>query len=399
MSTGRLVAVIFIFCCVTVAWLILGGTVTMRTEQGRGTLSPEVEQLWGSAHEQRAPLVTLTSATVSNHGVELDASDIAVDLQLQQRRKGLLWFATYGVAFAGNYTFTNDLPDPVTATVTFEFPASSTIYDDFEFRVNDETATPHGDTGRGLKVQVKLQPNEEAAIRVAYKSRGLESWRYSFGDSINTVKDFRLIATTDFDDINFPGQTISASTKTKTDRGWQLEWQFTNLVSDFAVGVEMPQRLNPGPLASKMSYFAPVSLLFFFTVLVVFGAVKGINLHPMHYFFLGAAFFAFHLLFAYLVDHMVIELAFALASLASLALVISYVGRVVNWRFAWREVGLAQLFFLVLFSYAFFFEGYTGLVVTLGAVITLAVLMQTTARVDWAAVFKKKDKPTAASNG
>jgi hypothetical protein len=41
----------------------------------------------------------------------------------------------------------------------------------------------------------------------------------------------------------------------------------------------------------------------------------------------------------------------------------------------------------VLFSYAFFFEGYTGLTVTVGAVVTLFALMQATARVDWAAVF------------
>ena len=48
------------------------------------------------------------------------------------------------------------------------------------------------------------------------------------------------------------------------------------------------------------------------------------------------------------------------------------------------QAGVAQLVFLVLFSYAFFFEGYTGLAVTIGAVITLFVLMQKTARVDWA---------------
>jgi hypothetical protein len=43
--------------------------------------------------------------------------------------------------------------------------------------------------------------------------------------------------------------------------------------------------------------------------------------------------------------------------------------------------------FLVLFSYAFFFEGFTGLTVTVGAIVTLFVMMQTTARVDWDRVF------------
>jgi len=154
--------------------------------------------------------------------------------------------------------------------------------------------------------------------------------------------------------------------------------------------VRLPQRLNPGPLASKMSYFAPVSLFFFFTVLVVLGAVQGNHLHPMHYFFLGATFFSFHLLFAYLVDHVLLELAFVIAAVVSLALVISYLWRVAGRTFALREAGLSQFFFLILFSYAFFFEGYTGLVITLGSVITLAILMQVTAGVDWDEVFKSK---------
>jgi inner membrane protein involved in colicin E2 resistance len=161
----------------------------------------------------------------------------------------------------------------------------------------------------------------------------------------------------------------------------------------------MPSKLNPGPLASRMSYFAPVSLLFFFTVLVVLGAVSGTNLHPMHYFFLGASFFSFHILFSYLVDHVLLELAFLLAAAVSMALVISYLWRVVGKRFAPLEAGVSQLVFLVLFSYAFFFEGYTGLVVTIGGIMTLAVLMQVTAKVDWAEVFGKKEPPPVGTGG
>jgi len=58
------------------------------------------------------------------------------------------------------------------------------------------------------------------------------------------------------------------------------------------------------------------------------------------------------------------------------------------------QAGLAQLVFLVLFSYAFFFEGFAGLTVTLGAVATLFVLMQTTARVEWSGVFSRPAEAT-----
>ena len=81
----------------------------------------------------------------------------------------------------------------------------------------------------------------------------------------------------------------------------------------------------------------------------------------MHFFFLAAAFFAFHLLFAYLADHVPIHAAFAIAAVTSLALVMSYLRLVFGSRFAFFAAGTAQLVYLVLFSYAFFFKGLTGL--------------------------------------
>jgi len=130
-----------------------------------------------------------------------------------------------------------------------------------------------------------------------------------------------------------------------------------------------------------------VSLFFFFVVLLVIGIVRNIELHPMHFFFLAATFFSFHLLFAYLADQVSIHVAFGTATVTSLFLTLSYLRAAIGGRYAMLAAGTAQLLYLVLFSYAFFFKGLTGLAVTVGAIITLFVLMQLTARVDWWAVF------------
>jgi hypothetical protein len=103
----------------------------------------------------------------------------------------------------------------------------------------------------------------------------------------------------------------------------------------------------------------------------------------MHYFFLAASFFAFHLLLAYLVDHISIHAAFVICSAVSIFLVVSYMRIVAGQRFAFVEVALTQLVYLVGFSYAFFFNGFTGLAVTIGAIVTLFIVMQMTARIDW----------------
>ena len=84
---------------------------------------------------------------------------------------------------------------------------------------------------------------------------------------------------------------------------------------------------------------------------------------------------------------MSIHAAFAVAAVVSVGLLVSYLRIVVGNGFAFFAAGGAQLVYLVLFSYAFFFKGLTGLAITIGAVITLFVLMQMTARVDWRAVF------------
>jgi len=405
MTVWRLIGIIFIFFCTSVAWAILGASIMVRTDAGYTQLNQQVEDLWGSEHYQKAPIVTLT--TIEKDGekekevitpVELESSAVQVDLGLEHRRKGLLWYSTYDVGFDAVYTFQNHLNQRAEGTVVFFFPASSTIYDQFEFRVNDLQITPNENNSyEGIDAVVDVPPGGEVTIHIAYKSRGLDRWVYSFSDGITTVKNFSLKANTDFAEYDFPPQTISATSKTPTQNGWTLEWTFNNLVSDFDIGVKMPVKLNPGPLASRMSYFAPVSLLFFFTTLIVLGAVNDRNLHPMHYFFLGASFFSFHILFAYLVDHLLLELAFIIAAIVSMALVATYLVRAAGSRFALWVSG-AQLVFLVLFSYAFFFEGYTGLVITIGAILTLAILMQLTAKVDWTEVFRRKEPKSQAAD-
>jgi inner membrane protein involved in colicin E2 resistance len=263
--------------------------------------------------------------------------------------------------------------------------------------VNGGPAGPVTDLAQGLSSETLLAPGQEALVEVAYRSRGLSDWAYSFVPSgVAQVSDFTLTLDTDFAGVDFPAGTISPTRKEETAAGWRLTWRFDSLAAGQRIGVEAPNRLNPGPLASRITFFAPVGLLFFLTVMVIVGVMARRSLHPMNYFFLAAAFFAFHLLLAYLVDHLDVHVAFVIAAAVSILLVVSYLRVVAGMRAALLQAGVAQLVFLVLFSYAFFFEGYTGLAVTIGAVITLFVLMQVTARLDWADLLAGREAPPKA---
>lgn len=395
-----ILAIIFIFLCTTVGWAILGSTILARTYAAGSGLAPRVASTWGGPQQQAPPTATSSRAGKSiveetvngvtttkvvertiNEALTLERSRLSVGLELEQRQKGLLWFATYRVGFRGDYVFRNSTKgDDV--RLALAFPAPDAIYDDLVFRVNGrdvETAAVDG----VVRSSVRVPPGDAVRLEVGYRSQGMTTWHYSFGEGVTQVRDFALVMTTDFDAIDFPQGTVSPTKKTREGKGWLLEWTYSNLVTGYRIGMVMPERIQPGPLAGRISYFAPVSLLFFFFLMFIITTLRRIHLHPMHYFFLATSFFAFHLLLAYLVDHVSVHASFAIASAVSVFLVVSYMRIVVGPRFAFVETGLAQLVYLVGFSYAFFFEGFTGLAVTIGAIVSLFVVMQMTARVDW----------------
>jgi hypothetical protein len=412
MTTPRLLAIAFIVIVAAIAWFALGASVTARSGEFDGRLSAEVAQLWGGPHRQQAPVVfvervrqvretvqqaTPTGANVSSEivrtvtdrePVPLTSSRIDVDLQLQHRRKGLLWYDTYGVKFAGAYSVRNPDTVPRDLVLRVVFPSKDALYDQFVLRFGGGDAPPLSDLNDGVEVRARVEAGTDVPIELRYVSRGLDQWRYVFAESgVGQVRDLSLRLTTNFDDVDFPAGTISPASTEQQGDGLALRWSFASLVTGQAIGVDLPEKTNPGPLAARITFFAPVSLVFFTTVLVILGILRTQNLHPMNYAFVAAAFFSFHLLLAYLVDHVQIHAAFAVSAAVSLALVVSYLRLVAGTRFALVRAGIAQLVFLVFFSYAFFFEGFTGLTVTIGSIVTLFVLMQSTARVDWSQVF------------
>jgi hypothetical protein len=410
----HIAALVFIFACTTLAWMILGSTIFMRTHSSSQTLGGRVASTWGTPHEQSPPTacvtrpesVIVTGADESGKRVRrteavrdtvplpLERSRVQVGLGLEPRRKGLLWYSTYRVRFDGTYDFRNTGASPEVG-FCFRYPAARTIYDDLVFTVDGApVALTHRDGAASGTARVA--PGAVARLRVAYRSQGLDAWGYRFGGDVAQVRDFRLAVTTDFRALDFRDNSLSPTRERATPRGLELEWDYRNLVSGSPVALVMPQRPQPGPLAGRISFFAPVSLFFFFFLLFIITTLRRVELHPMNYFFLAAAFFSFHLLLAYLADQVPIHAAFAAASVVSVALVVSYLRLVTGLRFALVEAGLAQLVYLVLFSYAFFFEGLTGLVVTVGAILTLFVVMQLTGRIRWAERFTAAPRAPAA---
>jgi hypothetical protein len=417
--TKRLIAIAFIYICTTVAWMILGATLFERSQSSDQRLRGRVSSTWGTPQHQQAPSAfvekvetqvvtpalrrpatppgTTTTAIPDRTApatmevvrtrvpIALEQTRANVAFDLEHRQKGLLWYSTYGVTFDGTYRFRNT-SDSDSITIEFRLPAAQAIYDELRVTLNGAPAA-YRPENQAILTTARVPRGDSLVLGVAYTSQGLDQWRYALGNDVTEVRDFELVMRTNFDDIDFPESTLSPTEKRETDGGWELHWRYANLLSGFQIGMDMPRKLQPGPLAGRIAFFAPVSLLFFFALMFIIVTIRRIDLHPMNYAFLAAAFFSFHVLLAYLVDHISIHVAFVIASVVSIALVVSYLRLAVGHSFAFREAAIAQFIYLVLFSYAFFFEGFTGLAITIGSVITLFAAMQFTGRVRWSEVF------------
>jgi hypothetical protein len=418
----RLLGIGAVFVLTSIAWLVLGGVTESRTVTQRVRLDASINELWGRPQQQQAPSlrfrwrteevreetqtqdgktkVVRTRAMVEHEKpVSAASSSVAAALDLDPRLKGLIWYALYDVRFDGRYRYVHDEAEHGALAIEFRFPDAAGIYDDFTLVVNGvERPEARRPSEGAVRLEVPVAPGDTVEYAVGYRSRGLDAWVYQPGEGAASLRDFTMAITTDFDAIDFAPSTMSPSAKARVGDGWRLDWRFRQVVTGQGIGLSMPTRIQPGELASALSFSAPISLFFFFLVVFVLATLRGLEIHPVNYLFLGGAFFAFHLLFAYLVDHLAVVPAFAVASVVSIALVTSYLRLVVSSRFAFVEAALAQLLYLVGFSLAHFFDHFTGLTVTVLSIATLFLLMQLTGRLRWAEVFTSR-RSTATGGG
>jgi hypothetical protein len=460
MSLKRIIALAAIYCLTCLAWVFLGGITHSRTISQKSGLSDEVASLWGQPHTQGAPSLKFRAISPSSSdrsdsvsiskdeaqtlklvfppppplpypnkpphlltkeeieetkkakeaadilwvrraeptSVPLSASLVDAKLGSDPRRKGLVWYPLYDVWFQGEYRYEHQEKDAGYLDVELALPTADALYDGLHFEVNgkDRRGSLDPTSGR-FSLSTAVQPGDVVEFRLAYKSRGTEEWRYLPGVGVQQLENFKMTMATDFHDIDFPSQTLSPTAKTKTPEGWALSWDFASTITGHGMGMRLPAQIQPGELSSELIFSAPISLMFFFVMLFVVATLQKLEIHPINYLFLAAAFFAFHLLFSYSADHLTVPWAFGVSSVVSLLLVVSYLRLVVSPKFALREAALGQLIYLVGFSLAHFWEGYTGLTVTVLAILTLFLLMQATGRLRWAEVLEsgaaKKDPP------
>lgn len=177
----QILALGFIFFCTTIAWFILGETISSRTYGSNEQLQGHVASTWGTLQQQSPPTAAylfnyLEDSTTVENGkavvhrqtvhrqtfLPIEASRIHVNFHLTPRQKGLLWYSTYAVDFSGDYTFRNDTAEPRTVDFRLRFPAQKAIYDGLQMKVNDQVVALVTDD-QGTVGQATVGPGQKPA--------------------------------------------------------------------------------------------------------------------------------------------------------------------------------------------------------------------------------------------
>jgi hypothetical protein len=381
MTIPKLLLVVLIFFVATAAWHVLGATIETRTSTAYDELGRDVDRMFGPELVQEAPVIMPVGDANAARGP--DVTDIACRFEHENRYRGLIWFSVFRVAFRATYLVH---PSPAgRACFEMRLPEGANI-DELVARAGDRELAVAGGVITG---ELDLAGETPVEVVVSYASTGQDSWRYA--PQGKDLRNFRLTATTDFSAIDYPSSGLSPTDRA-TDAGnggKQAVWRYERLLpaQNRVIGILMPARPSAGALAARISEFAPVSLFFFLTVMITIQLIRNLRLHPINYLLIAAGFFAFHILLGYMVDHLTIHVAFWVSAAVSVFLVVSYLRLVLGMKRAILYAGAAQMIYLVFFSYAFFWQGWTGLTVVLGAIVTLFLIMQLTGRIDWNARF------------
>ncbi|HJN50117.1 MAG: inner membrane CreD family protein [Pseudomonadales bacterium] len=418
----------FIFFGFSVAWLVLGAVNDDRTYGQTGLLLKRVQNSYGGPLIITPPRIyyevikerkgkvsgfdTVSSYKVKET-VDPSATDVAIDLSLDRKKVGNLWFPVFVSTYRGRYEYELEaIPEEYRSDPLLLLPglnSSESIFRSIELKLNEKAVQPLSKlvSNTPIDVSQKITGDTKLIVDFYYETTGTEYLLYELSNQgsqsaeerreplvdgterkrLTRLDRFNLKLTTDFLKYDFPERTIPYTSIQKDEKATDFEWQFDKTVTGKNIGVIVPEEINPGEIAARISFFAPVSLLFFFVVLTIFGILGKSELHLMHYFLLAATFLSFHLIFSYSADHLSMYMAFGIASLISCLLTYSYVVRLREQRYAVITT-LLQLLYLVVFSWSFFYRtetglGITGLIVTIVSVLTLFALMQLTAKLDW----------------
>ncbi|MCB1321908.1 MAG: cell envelope integrity protein CreD [Leptospiraceae bacterium] len=234
--------------------------------------------------------------------------------------------------------------------------------------------------------------NHEFAVRL--ECPGIQSFH-----ALPAAENTTIELTSNWPDPSFVGDMLPTARTINAD-GFNARWQINgNQYFDLPTMYVRADEFDPAEVSGAgVSFFVPVdiyqqntralkyAILFIiltFLTYFIFEALYNIRSHPLHYLLVGAALCVFFLLLLSFSEHVGFLPAYAIAMLASIAL-IAYYSRHVLGNIRHTAIMTAMLAGLYAFLYVLLqLEVYALLAGSVGLFLILAAVMFATRRIDW----------------
>ena len=204
---------------------------------------------------------------------------------------------------------------------------------------------------------------------------------------------------------SFQGNWLPAE-RVVADDGFEAQWKIPFLGRSFPqawidsakmwesiersnFGVDFVNPVDHYRMAERSVKYASLFILLTFAALWLFEVRAGVRVHPIQFLMLGAALCLFYLLELSLSEHLAFPLAFAIASLAIVGMVMAYGIVVLRGLNRALAVGSGVALLYVYLYVLLVNEDYALLFGSIGLFVILALIMYATRRVDWYAVGAK----------
>lgn len=372
----------FIFLPLLVGWMLLAERLEMRTYKAIGSQLESVKQIWGSNLAQPMPSVRYkrfgSDVSTLNRG-EIDTSDIQLNLKVDYRKKGLVYYTGYQATFIGKYTLLNPETEKIYLSFIFPYPTQQGegVLQNVKLLVQGQE--DHDDTEYQPDLALwtgVLNPKESLDITVHYHGRGLNQFEYGFEPDRQINNLTMKVDVQGAKELDYAESTMPPTEPVEeTFEGKTLTWKLDRALSQFNISVILPDKLNIEKQLFIMTYRAPVFFFFFLVSLGIILRLSQKNTHFTHIAVFSMAYFLFYPFFAYLATYMELMTSFGVAFGSLGILIFNYARALYGFKVA-LAIFMAYLFYLGITSVAALLPTYTGLILTIEGVFLMGIIMQ-----------------------
>lgn len=376
----------FIFMPLLIGFFALSMRLEYRTDRAIGHQKASVERIWGGGLAQPMPSVRYKrfgSDVSSLSKGDIYASNVAVNLAVDYRKKGLVYHTGYNANFTGQYTIHNPENEKIYLSFIFPYPTKpgEGLLRNIKLLVNGEEDVKDTEYQPTLVLWTGLlEAGKSLEITVIYDGRGLNQFEYGF-EPARQINNFSMeITVQGAKDLDYAESTMPPTeTPQERPKGKTLSWKLDRALTQSNIGVILPDKLNVSKQLNIMTYRAPAFFMLFLISLLITFILSGITPNFIQVAIISVTYCAFYPLFAYLTVYIDLIFAFMIAFGVIGLLIFNYLRILHTMRIALAVV-IAYTFYLGITSIAALLPMYTGLILTIEGVILIGIIMQVLTR-------------------